>query len=77
MRAEREIYKETYGDMSNGYPLRRTFGQGRILELRVPRTRQGQFYPLLLGMIKDQEEECRKMAFSLHGAGLTTAQVGE
>lgn len=77
MRAEREIYKETYGDMSNGYRMRRTFGQGRILELRVPRTRQGQFYPLLLGMIKDQEEECRKMAFSLYGAGLTTAQVGE
>lgn len=77
MRAERKIHNETYGDMSNGYRLRRTFGQGRILELRVPRTRQGQFYPLLLGLLKDQEEECRKIAFSLYGAGLTTAQVGE
>ncbi len=77
MRAEREEHNRTEGDMSNGYRPRRTFGQGKILELRVPRSRSGQFYPVLLSLLRDQEEECRKLAFNLYGAGLTTDQVGK
>ena len=76
MRAEREEHNQAYSDMSNGYRLRKTFGQGKILELKVPRSRKGHFYPLLLGLLRDQEEECRRMAYSLYGAGLTTEQVG-
>lgn len=76
MRAEREEHNKSEGDMSNGYRIRRTFGQGKILELQVPRSRKGHFYPILLGLLRDQEEECRRMAFSLYGAGLTTEQVG-
>ena len=76
MRAEREEHNHIHGDMSNGYRVRKTFGQGKILELKVPRSRQGHFYPLLLGLLRDQEEECRRMAYSLYGAGLTTEQVG-
>lgn len=77
MRAEREEHNRTDGDMSNGFRPRRTFGQGKILELRVPRSRSGQFYPVLLSLLRDQEEECRKLAFNLYGAGLTTDQVGK
>lgn len=77
MRSEREVHNDEHGDKSNGYRNRRTFGQGRLLELRVPRTRNGNFYPFLLSLIKDQEEECRRLAFSLYGAGMTTEQVGE
>jgi len=77
MRAEREEHNRKQGDMSNGYSIRKTFGQGKILELQVPRSRKGHFYPILLGLLRDQEEECRKMAFSLYGAGLTTEQVGK
>jgi len=77
MQGERMIYNEQTGDVINGYRPRKTFGRGKILELRVPRTRQGNFYPLLLGLLKDEEEECRKIAFSLYGAGLTCDQVGE
>ena len=77
MRAEREEHNKTRGDMSNGYRYRKAFGQGKILELQVPRSRRGHFYPLILGLLRDQEEECRKMAFSLYGAGLTTEQVGK
>ena len=77
MRAEREEHNKIQGDMSNGYRYRKTFGQGKILELQVPRSRRGNFYPILLALIRDQEEECRKMAFSLYGAGLTTEQVGK
>ena len=67
MRAEREEHNATNGDMSNGYRPRRTFGRGKIIELRVPRSRNGQFYPILLSLLRDQEEECRKLAFNLYG----------
>jgi len=77
MRAEREEHNASNGDMSNGFRPRRAFGRGKILELRVPRSRNGQFYPVLLSLIRDQEEECRKLAFNLYGAGLTTEQVGQ
>jgi len=77
MRGEREEYKALAQDMSNGYRPRRTYGRGKMLELRVPRTRNGSFYPLILGLLRDQEEEARKIAFTLYGAGITTEQVGE
>lgn len=77
MRAERQEHNLNSKDLSNGFRSRKSFGQGKILELRVPRTRQGNFYPVLLSLLKDQEEESRKLAFSLYGAGLTTTQVGE
>ncbi|MBW7848845.1 MAG: IS256 family transposase [Bacteroidales bacterium] len=76
MRAEREEYNSITGDMSNGFRPRRTFGRGKVLELRVPRSRKGHFYPMILGLLRDEEEECRKLAFNLYGAGLTTEQVG-
>jgi len=77
MRAEREIHNSTKGDVSNGYRWRRAFGLGEQLELRVPRSRNNQFYPLLLAVLKDQEQEAKELAFSLYGSGLTTGQVGE
>ena len=77
MRAEREEHNRANRDMSNGYRLRRTFGRRKMLELRVPRSRRGHFYPIILSLLRDQEEECRRLAFSLYGAGLTTQQVGE
>jgi len=77
MRAEREEHNRANRDMSNGYRLRRTFGRSKMLELRVPRSRRGHFYPIILSLLRDQEEECRRLAFSLYGAGLTTQQVGE
>jgi putative transposase len=77
MQAERKEHNLANQDVSNGFRTRKSFGRGKILELQVPRTRNGQFYPLLLSILKNQEEESRKIAFSLYGAGLTTAQVGE
>ncbi|MBQ7280682.1 MAG: transposase, partial [Bacteroidales bacterium] len=46
------------------------------IRVRVPRVRGGAFYPLILGILKQQEEEAREIAFELYGAGLTTRQVG-
>ena len=77
MKAERAEHNQANGDQSNGYRFRKTYGQGRLLELKVPRTRNGNFYPLILGLLRDQEEEAKQIAFKLYGAGLTTEQVGE
>jgi len=77
MLSEREEHNRLHSDQSNGYRIRKTFGQGKLLELSVPRSRRGHFYPLILSIIKDQEEEARKLAFSLYGNGLTEEQVGE
>ncbi|WP_051633250.1 transposase [Thermonema rossianum] len=64
-------------DMSNGHRYRKTFGQGKLPELRVLRSRRGNFYPILLALLRNREEEARKPEFNLCGAGLTTEQVGE
>ena len=77
MGAEREVYKAESGDLSNGYRPRRAFGGGRVMELRVPRTRYGSFYPVLLNVLKDQQAEMERLTFSLYTAGLTTEQIGD
>lgn len=77
MKAERQEHLfESLGDKGNGFRQVKAYGRGKMLELRVPRTREGNFYPLLMSVLRDQEEESRKIAFELYGAGLTTAQVG-
>lgn len=77
MKQERHLHNEEHRDVSNGFRSRRIIGREKLMELRVPRSRYGNFYPVLLGLLKDQEAECRMMAFELYGAGLTTRQVGE
>ncbi len=77
MKAERLEHNENCKDVGNGYRKRKSLGRGKIMELQIPRTRKGNFKPALLALLKDQEEECRRIAFSLYGAGLTTEQVGE
>ncbi len=77
MNAEREEYKIEHNDSSNGFRSRKAFGQGRIMELKVPRTRHGNFYPVLLTVLKHQREEMDRIGFMLNNKGLTTEQVGE
>ena len=78
MKAERQehLSEQSGTDKGNGYRQVKAYGRGKMLELRVPRTRSGNFYPLLMSVLRDQEEESRKIAFELYGAGLTTEQVG-
>lgn len=77
MLSERSSHNELKGDVSNGFRRRRMLGNGSVLELRVPRSRYHHFYPVILGILKDEEEECRRLAFSLYGNGLTTKQVSD
>lgn len=77
MKSEREAHNLKTNDYSNGYRYRKMYGSGKLLELKVPRTRNGSFHPIILALLKDQEAEARELAFSLYGHGLTTQDVGD
>ena len=77
MLAEREEYKLEKDDLSNGFRPRRLRGSQGTIELSVPRTRYGNFYPILLSIIKDQQAEMEQLSFLLYTQGLTTEQIGE
>jgi Transposase and inactivated derivatives len=65
------------GNKGNGYRQGHTYGQGRRLEFRIPRDRYGNFHPQILAILRNQEEECEKLAGTLYTKGLTQSQVGE
>ena len=75
MKIERSEHQKTTLDYANGYRYRKVFGHGKMIELKVPRTREG-FYPVILGLLKDQQQEAHNLAFELYKSGLTTEQVG-
>lgn len=70
MRSEREAYNFENGDVSNGFRSRRAHAEGRTFELQVPRTRYGNFKPVLLSVLKDQDEEMHRLCHSLYTKGL-------
>jgi transposase-like protein len=76
MRAEREQFNQSHNDSSNGYRISSVFAHKSKMELVIPRSRHHNYYPLILSLIKDQDNESKEMAFELYKAGLTTEQVG-
>ena len=78
MVAERgEFLADNPGNKGNGYRPGRTYGQGRKLEIRIPRDRYGNFHPQILAILRDQEEECDRLAGVLYTKGLTQEQVSD
>jgi putative transposase len=78
MKAERRDFLDTSpGNKGNGYRQGKSYGQGRVLEFRIPRDRFGNFHPTILALLRDQELECEQLASSLYCKGLTQSQVGE
>lgn len=78
MIAERSEYlRESSGNKGNGYRPGHTYGHGRRLEFRIPRDRYGNFHPQILAILRDQEEECDRLAGVLYTKGLTQEQVGD
>ena len=59
MKSERSVELERMGpgNKANGYRYGKTYGQGRILELRIPRDRNGDFYPKVLALLRSQQAE--------------------
>jgi putative transposase len=78
MRAERQDFLDNNPDnKGNGFRQGKSYGNGRVLEFRIPRDRYGNFHPTILALLKDQEVECEQLASSLYCKGLTQSQVGE
>ena len=78
MIAERgEFLQNSPGNKGNGYRPGSTYGQGRKLEFRIPRDRYGNFHPQILAILRDQEEECDRLAGVLYTKGLTQEQVSD
>ncbi len=78
MRSERRGYLDAHPEnKGNGYRQGKSYGNGRVLEFRIPRDRYGNFHPTILALLKDQELECEQLASSLYCKGLTQSQVGE
>lgn len=78
MKSERSLHQvENPTDYANGFRERKARGYGKELVLKIPRTRSGTFYPALLGVLRDEDEEHRRLIFSLYKKGLTTEQVSD
>lgn len=78
MVAERaEFLSSSQGNKGNGYRPGSTYGHGRKLEFRIPRDRYGAFHPRILAVLRNQEEECDRLAGALYTKGLTQEQVSE
>ncbi|MCW2121255.1 transposase-like protein [Flavobacterium sp. 7A] len=77
MKSERHLDQQENLDYANGYRLRKARGFGKEMVLKVPRMRNGTFYPVLLNVLRDEDEEHRKLIFSLYKKGLTIEQVSD
>lgn len=80
MVSERREYlreEEHSGNKGNGYCPGRTYGHGRTLTFRIPRDRYGNFHPRMLAILRDQEDECERLAGMLYTKGLTQELAGE
>src|SRR5690625_1841440 len=78
MKSERSAQLELMSDnKANGYRYGKTYGQRRILELRIPRDRNGEFYPKVLALLRSQEAEIEQLVSALYSQGLTQKQIGK
>lgn len=78
MKSERGLHQlENPTDYANGFRTRTTNDFGKEMVLKVPRTRSGTFYRALLVVLRNEDEEHRKLIFSLYRKGLTTEQVSD
>ena len=78
MKHERDLFvANTEHEQRNGFRSRRWYSHGFEFSLRIPRSRSGNFYPVLLGLIRSESEERAKLFNLLYTKGLTTEQIGE
>ena len=78
MKRKRHLQQqENPADYANGYKGRKVAGFGKEMVLKVPRTRNGGFYPVLLNVLRNEDEERNKLICSLYSRGLTTEQISD
>ncbi|MBB6276135.1 Transposase, Mutator family [Porphyromonas circumdentaria] len=74
---ERTLFVEEYeGEQYNGFYPRRRQGYGCGVELRIPRMRSGNFQPLILGILSNQESERALLFHELYTRGLSCEDIG-
>ena len=77
MKAERNAFLEDTGsNKANGYRPGGVYGYGKLLELRIPRDRHGEFLPQVWTLLLRQQDEVDQLVSALYGQGLTQSQVG-
>lgn len=77
MYSERKNYLEqSSSNKGNGYRKAFAVGLGKQIELNIPRDRLGMFQPILLALIRDQQQQLEDLSFELYSNGLTTSQIG-
>lgn len=79
MKSEREAFlKDTVvHNKGNGFRPGQVFGRGQQLSLRIPRDRLGQFYPVLLTLLRAEDSQVYDLSFALYSKGLTTRDIGD
>lgn len=79
MVSERDVFLQNAPviNKGNGYRPGQVYGRGRQLSLRIPRDRLGQFYPVLLALMRDQDSQLHDLSFMMYSKGLTTRDIGE
>lgn len=77
MYAERKNYlHQSSSNKGNGYRKAFAVGLGKQIELNIPRDRLGMFQPMVLALIRDQQQQLEDLSFELYTNGLTTSQIG-
>ena len=77
-RHERSLFVDSHeGEQCNGFRPRKWRSQGLCFELRIPRTRSGAFRPMILGILKNEEDERAALFHELYVRGLTCHDIGE
>ena len=77
MKSERTaLLEQAEGNKANCYRYGKTYGHGCILELRIPRDRNGEFYPKVLALLRSQQAEIDQLVSALYSQGMTQRQIG-
>ena len=77
LKNERTLWQEDNKEAANGFRPRRINFRGMEFALQIPRTRQGGFYPTLLAVLRDEEQEKAMLFNELYTKGLTCEQIGQ
>lgn len=79
MKLEREVLlsNSEAANKGNGYRYAKVLGHGKSLQLSIPRDRLGLFKPVLLTLLRQEEDRVKELCFELYGKGLTTRDIGD
>ncbi len=77
LKHERTLWQEENKEAANGFRARCVRYHGMEFALQIPRTRQGGFYPTLLAVLRDEDQEKAMLFNELYTKGLTCEQIGQ